>query len=159
MCNPVTFSVSFICMTDSEYLYFSDCYSAMLFSKQFHWTTIIFNSIHWVQSRTRWTQTSEISNIHARVESYTFIVSSHSTCLIASLPVFKSQPIGWLDTMTMYASTRTWTFEISDICIHRFRDSTPWLLLKMIVYRIKFQCNCLLKSMARISVGSISLPS
>ena len=125
-------------MTDSEYLYFSDCYSAMLFSKQLHWISIIFNSINWVKSRTRRIQTSETSNIHARVESCLFIVSSRLTCSISSLPVFKSQPLGRLDTTNTHASTQAWTFEISDACIHRFRDSTQSILLKMIVCRINF---------------------
>ena len=70
----------------AEYLYFSDCYNVMLFSQQLHSISIIFNSTHWVESRTRRTQTSEISNIHVRVEACILIVSSHPTCSIVSLP-------------------------------------------------------------------------
>ena len=138
-------------MTDSEYLYFSDCYSAMLFSKQFHWILIIFNSINWVKSQTRRMQTSETSNIHARVESCLFIVSSRPTCWIAPLPVFKSQPLGRLDTMNMHASTQAWTFEISNACIHRFRNFTQSILLKMIVWGNKFSAIACWKACTNIS--------
>ena len=121
---------------------------AMLFSKQLHWNliryTIIFNSNHGVESRNRWMQISEISNVHVRVEAYIVIVSSHPIGCDLKTGSDAIRQVEWLDTMDMYDSTRAWMFEISDVCVHRVRDCTQWILLKMIVV----QWNCLLKSMA-----------
>jgi len=121
---------------------------AMLFSKQLNWNllrfTIIFNSNHGVESRNRWMQISEISNVHVRVEACVFIVSSHLIGFDLKTGSDAIRQVGWLDTMNIYDSTRAWMFEISDVCVRRVRDCTQWILLKMIVV----QWNCLLKSMA-----------
>ena len=106
--------------------------------------TIIFNSIDWVESRNRWMQTSEISNVRVWVEACILIVSSHPSGCDLNPGSDTIEQVGWLDTMGMHDSTRTWMFEMSDVCVRRVRDSTQWVLLKM----IEIECNCWLKSMA-----------
>ena len=123
-------------------------YGAMLFSKQLHWNlirfTIIFNSNHGVKSRNRWMQISEISNVHVRVEACIFIISSRPSGCDLKTGSDAIEQVRRLDMMNRHDSTRAWMFEISDVCVHRVRDCTQWILLKMIVV----QWNCLLKSMA-----------
>ena len=65
------------------------CFSASNCT-EFDSFAISFNSIHWAESRNRWMQAFEISNVRVRVEACILIVSSHLSGCDFNLAVIQS---------------------------------------------------------------------